>query len=106
MSDCKNDCTFEYEEHAQGLVEAMLAAAGKFSDDNGFEICPVCLREELLSAAASLHMHCLKLNAMQTGNPIPQEHLYEHFCRATHIEMHKLVDIEIENGGMDPLRKQ
>jgi hypothetical protein len=103
---CKNACTFDYEEHARGVTEAMLTAASQYANDKGFEICPVCLREELLSTAAFLHLHCLMSNAKRLDHVIAAERIYKDFCDAAHVEMHKLVDLEIADGGIEPLLKQ
>jgi hypothetical protein len=103
---CKNGCTFDREEHGHRLSDAMLTAAANFADANAFHICPICLLEELLRTAAFLHLECLKLNAKKSGNPIPADHIYQLFRDAAYMEMYKIVEMEIEGGGIEALQKQ
>jgi len=78
----------------------------RIAERKDFDICPICLREELLFAAASLHLHTLKHNAKETGEPVSADQIYKFFTEAAYREMYKLVDLEIEHGGMTGLYKQ
>jgi hypothetical protein len=68
--------------------------------------CTLCIVEEVLSLAASLHIHALKAGARASGEIISADQIYKQFCDTAHGELHKIVDLEIEHGGMEAFRKQ
>ena len=61
-------------------------------------VCGACVTQEILSVAASLHLHQLK--RVFKGDVIPANRIYKDFCDTAYRELHKLVDLEIEHGGM------
>jgi len=71
---CRNgnlNCDFN-KEHELALVSEIMRAIGSYNKKEGLDMCPLCLRDTMLAAAALLHIEAAGTGSKSMDRPPPR----------------------------------
>ncbi len=83
------------------ILNAVFDAVKEYVDDEGITLCPICLRDILLDAAAHMHLTVGKLYAATTGNTaVDGKKVYTAFCSAAFERMEASISADVNTGEL------